>query len=730
MNQNSPQPTPPVPQPAAAAPTPAAAQVQPVGSPAPAQTSAAQAVAPKPAPKAPASSALPADQSKRNRRFLIGCLSAFGCSIFLFIGIIFAFLATGNAADNPIAKFFGVPPEQVTDVLITLVNLIFLALVFTSFIFVIIGVFKIATARKDDKDAKRRGAMFTFGALAVMVLLIVVWIFAYFFLASKRTTTVRSQIITEPANPINLTAPIAVKFDASKIPVNTRQFEVLGYEWDFGDGTKLTGNPQSHTYEGVGNYKVTLTLTLREKATGKEEQATFTRTVTVQNVRANVVIKSNKTRGGAPLTVSLDGSESRTPNGEITAYAWDLDEDGEFDDGTKDNAEASFDKIGTYTVQLRVTDSTGTFAVGTLDVEVTPPDTPNAVISVENVDGNKLLTEKAYVFSGISSTSPTGKIEKYSWDFGDGEKASTRSPTHTYEKPGEYEVLLTVLDSAKKKGEASKRFQVGAPDTAPLASIKTTPEAKDGVVKGKAPFDVIFDASGSQDPNDDIVEYAWDFDGDDKTDDTNAVTSHQFTKAGTVNVKLTITDSSNLSVSSQVVVQVEAAGLSADLKADPIAGVVPLTVKFDASGSSYREGSIVSYEWDFGDGKPPRTDNATVTYQYTAVGTFTAKVTAISSDNKRAAAEMPINVRPVPVKACFESSVKEGTSPLEVEFDPTCSTGTVVKYQWNFANLGKSTDRKPKFTFKDPGEYTVTLEVRDSQNVIDTFTDKIIVEAK
>ncbi|MBM9513504.1 FG-GAP-like repeat-containing protein [Desulfogranum marinum] len=40
----------------------------------------------------------------------------------------------------------------------------------------------------------------------------------------------------------------------------------------------------------------------------------------------------------------------------------------------------------------------------------------------------------------------------------------------------------------------------------------------------------------------------------------------------------------------------------ASFTADPISGLPPLAVSYDASGSEDQDGSIVSYEWDFGDG--------------------------------------------------------------------------------------------------------------------------------
>lgn len=709
----------------AAAPAASAASTTVSKSAVPAQSSAA--AAPTATQTAAAQAVKQKDQTKSNRRFVIGCLGAFGCSIFLFIGALFAFLAFGSA-ENPIFKFLGATPGDVINTLITLVNLIFLVLVFIAFIFAVIGVFKITTARKDDKDAKRKGAVFAFGALAALVFLIFIWVFAYFFLASKRTISPSVAIATEPAKTTNLTAPVQIKFDATKAPINTRQFEVLSYNWDFGDGAKLVGSVQTHTFTSLGSFQVKLAIAVKEKATGKEQTLSFAKDVTIQNVTANIVIKADKKSGPAPLTVNLDGSGSNSPNGEIMSFAWDLNEDGKYDDSAEAAAKITFDKIGKYKVSLRVQDSTGAPAIGDLEIEVTPPDTPAAVITVEGATGAELQLNTPYLFTAAQSTSPSGTVEKFSWDFGDGQKAATRTATHTYKEAGEYEVALTVIDSANKKGSSTQRFTVKAPDAAPLVSLKTTPEAKDNIVSGQAPFAVVFDGSASQDPNNNIVEYAWDFDGDGKTDDANAVTSYTFNTAGTYNVSLTATDSTNFSGKAQVVVKVEAAGLKADLKADPISGVVPLVVQFDASGSSYPSGTIVAYEWEFGDGAAPRTDAAKVSHQYTAIGSFTAKMTAITSDNKRASVQMPINVRPVPVKACFTSSVTAGKAPLAVEFDPTCSTGTVVKYNWNFANLKRSTDRKPAYTFKDPGEYTITLEVSDSQNVVDTFTSKITVE--
>ncbi|MQK95740.1 PKD domain-containing protein, partial [Escherichia coli] len=42
---------------------------------------------------------------------------------------------------------------------------------------------------------------------------------------------------------------------------------------------------------------------------------------------------------------------------------------------------------------------------------------------------------------------PDGYIERCIWDFGDGNVATECNVTHSYEKPGNYSVSLTVFDS-------------------------------------------------------------------------------------------------------------------------------------------------------------------------------------------------------------------------------------------------------------------------------------------
>jgi glucose/arabinose dehydrogenase/plastocyanin len=72
---------------------------------------------------------------------------------------------------------------------------------------------------------------------------------------------------------------------------------------------------------------------------------------------------------------------------------------------------------------------------------------------------------------------------------------------------------------------------------------------------GALPLTVNFDGTGSSDPDDDPLTYAWDLDGDGQFDDSTSPTpSHVYTQAGTIDVGLRVTDPSDDSGTDTVVV--------------------------------------------------------------------------------------------------------------------------------------------------------------------------------
>ncbi|WP_143420961.1 PKD domain-containing protein [Halorubrum halodurans] len=54
--------------------------------------------------------------------------------------------------------------------------------------------------------------------------------------------------------------------------------------------------------------------------------------------------------------------------------------------------------------------------------------------------------ETQVAFNAAASTAPSGEIVSYDWEFGDGERGSGETVTHTFAEPGGYNVRLTVTD--------------------------------------------------------------------------------------------------------------------------------------------------------------------------------------------------------------------------------------------------------------------------------------------
>lgn len=94
------------------------------------------------------------------------------------------------------------------------------------------------------------------------------------------------------------------------------------------------------------------------------------------NVAPTAVITASTTAGPAPLSVTLSAEQSVDGNvGDPLSFAWDLDNDGEFDDATGFKVDRVFPDFGLVTVRMRATDSGGLSDVATLVIAVSeiPP---------------------------------------------------------------------------------------------------------------------------------------------------------------------------------------------------------------------------------------------------------------------------------------------------------------------------------------------------------------------
>jgi len=734
VNPSAPAPTPaPTPAPAPA-PTPA-----PVTAPAP---QAAQPVQAQPVPTtaqpvaAPAPSAAKIQANIATKKAIYTFLGVFGSLVLIFFVLSFVFIAQTQNDTNPIAKLLRVNDASFVNGLITFIHVIFILAALVAFVFAMIGLGKAGLAKKDDKEKRKEGIHEMMVAGIILLVILILWFMVFFYLDSKRIKKAADRldpIMTTPVETLNLTAPIEIKFDATNVPKSSGS-TIIGYVWDFGDKTAGTGEITSHVYEDKGNnnglYRVTLKVVKKDNKTGEDSEESYTKDVSIAKEAMAAIIKATPDGGEVPLTVSFDASSSKNPNGTISDYEWDFNEDGEYTEASGEKAEFTYKKIGTYKVGLRITSSIGDYAIATKEIKVENPVRPSGTISV--VDQPKEYTINVpYVFKSDDASSPFGNITKYEWDFGDGTKTETnKTVTHTFGKTGNFVINLKLTDETKKEGTVSMPVKVTGPKTAPKVVITTDPaKGKDEqMISGKVPFVVMFDASKTTDEDNNIIDYQWDFNDDGTAESFGQKTTHTFENEGTYNVTLSVTDADDNVVKDTVSVQVKPQGITANLEADQVEGSVPLTVSFDASGSTYQNGQITSYEWNFGDGTAPKKGDAKITHKYVEVGTYTSKVKVQGADNSIDETSLTITVRDIPLTACFITVFEKGPAPLNTSFDPSCTTGTVATYSWDFADGSTSTDVKPIHTFATPGEYKVTLEVSDADKTVSKAELLITVE--
>jgi PKD repeat protein len=171
-------------------------------------------------------------------------------------------------------------------------------------------------------------------------------------------------------------------------------------------------------------------------------------------------------RAGQPLAIDFDASAS-TDDQSIADYAWS------FGDGGTGSGQATghvFAASGTYPVTLTVTDNEGATDTETLDVTVSSENEPPTASFTWRADDDDPFTVS---FDGTGSTDDVG-IERYDWDFGDGNTASGLAPPHTYENAGVYRVTLTVTDTDEASDSETQEVDVAA---CPSVSASARPGA-------------------------------------------------------------------------------------------------------------------------------------------------------------------------------------------------------------------------------------------------------------
>jgi PKD repeat protein len=156
---------------------------------------------------------------------------------------------------------------------------------------------------------------------------------------------------------------------------------------------------------------------------------------------------------------------------------------------------------------------------------------------------------------------------------------------------------------------------------------------------------VVFDASASTDEGalcGPACSYNWEF-GDGSVG-TGIFASHQYRTAGTLQVRLTVTDARESSGSvAQPLTVIEGAPPTASFVFSPANPRAGQRIFLTAEASRAATGrQIVSYDWNFGSGRTGT--GMTTTTSYDGVGTYTITLTVVDSAGRRGTTSQTVTV--------------------------------------------------------------------------------------
>jgi len=203
---------------------------------------------------------------------------------------------------------------------------------------------------------------------------------------------------------------------------------IIGWTWDFGDGSNsATANPQ-HQYNNDSTYIVTFTI-----QTDSNCENSITQNIVIhQKPTAGFFTTTNPICSGQTTSFS---DNSFSTDGTIINWMWDFGDTGPNDTSSVQDPSYNFPVTSNYTVQHIVS------------TQYNCKDTVTNLVTVKASPVSSFTTTNQCLNNATAFTNTSqGNILSLIWDFGDATNSILNDPTHIYTTLNTYNVSLITTE--------------------------------------------------------------------------------------------------------------------------------------------------------------------------------------------------------------------------------------------------------------------------------------------
>ncbi len=247
---------------------------------------------------------------------------------------------------------------------------------------------------------------------------------------------------------------------------------IKSYRWDFDSDGKVDsyGQRVTHRFYSPGYQQIRLTV-----IDNRNLSDSVTKAIRVVSKPANrqPIAQFNYTPK-EPLVgtiVDFDASGSYDPDGYLTDYEWDFNQDGRADASGR-QVSYYFHRTGSHPVTLKVRDNQGATDSITKEVVIRSQINRSPVASFTYSPDSPQVGNPVR-FNASPSYDPDGWLTEYRWDFNQDGRTDAYGSTasYTFNNPGNFRVTLTVVDNQGSSSSASQWIQVSGPKPPPFPQI-------------------------------------------------------------------------------------------------------------------------------------------------------------------------------------------------------------------------------------------------------------------